>query len=197
MKEGKVIVISAPSGCGKSTIIKQLLASGNLDLKFSVSATNRSPRPGEVNGESYHFLSDDEFRKHIENGDFVEWEEVYPGRFYGTLKSEIDCKCSAGCDVILDIDVKGGVNVKKLFTDRALTIFIMPPSLDALRQRLEGRATDSPEVIAQRLARAEYEISMSPEFDTVVVNDQLPQAVEQTRKAITDFLSETPKPAIC
>jgi len=190
MKEGKIIVISAPSGCGKSTIIKQLLSAGDIKLKFSVSATNRDPRPGEVNGENYHFLSTSEFRQRIEKGDFVEWEEVYPGRFYGTLRSEIEGKCKAGENVILDIDVKGGINVKNIFGDRARTIFIMPPSQDALRERLEARATDSAEVISQRLERAEFEISKAGEFDMVILNDDLSTAVMQTRSAVVDFLSE-------
>lgn len=192
MKEGKVIVISAPSGCGKSTIIKQVLDRGDVDLHFSVSATNRPPRPGEVDGVSYHFLSTEEFRCHIDAGDFVEWEEVYPGRFYGTLRSEIDDKCRQGLDVILDIDVKGGINVKRLYGDRARTIFIMPPSVDALRERLVGRATDSPEVIEERLKRAAFEISKAPEFDMTIVNDDLSRAVGQTHDAIAGFLSQTP-----
>lgn len=192
MKEGKVIVISAPSGCGKSTIIKQVLDRGDVDLHFSVSATNRPPRPGEVDGVSYHFLSTEEFRRHIDAGDFVEWEEVYPGRFYGTLRSEIDDKCRQGLDVILDIDVKGGINVKRLYGDRARTIFIMPPSVDALRERLVGRATDSPEVIEERLKRAAFEISKAPEFDMTIVNDDLSRAVDQTHDAIAGFLSQTP-----
>lgn len=188
MKKGKLIIISAPSGCGKSTIINRIMSKGKHDLAFSVSATNRAPRPGEEDGKSYYFLTDEEFRRHIAGGDFVEYEEVYPGRFYGTLRSEIESKCAQGHNVILDIDVKGGVNVKNLFGDGARSIFIMPPSIDALRSRLEGRGTDSPEVIAQRVGRAEFELSFAPSYDFVVVNDDLDKAVEDTESLISDFI---------
>ncbi len=189
MKEGKIIVISAPSGTGKSTIIKEVLAPGDINLQFSVSATNRPPRPGETDGVSYHFLSTDDFRQHIANDDFVEWEEVYEGRYYGTLRSEIEGKCHAGSDVILDIDVKGGINVKQIFGPRVLTIFIQPPSQQALRERLEGRGTDSAEVIEERLSRAAFELRQADRFDMVIVNDDLAQAVSQTRQAIKQFLN--------
>ncbi len=189
MEKGKIIVISAPSGCGKSTIIKRIMDGGDVDMQFSVSATNRDPRPGETDGVSYHFLTTDEFRRRVAAGEFVEWEEVYPGRYYGTLREEIERKCDAGSNVILDIDVKGGQSVRDIFGPRALTIFIMPPSIDALRARLEGRGTDSPEVIAQRLARAQFEIEQAPAFDVQVVNDDLDTAVAQTKKAIVDFLA--------
>lgn len=185
--EGKIIIISAPSGCGKSTIIQALMKRGNVDLHFSVSATNRQPRQGETDGVSYHFLSDEEFREAIRQDSFVEYEEVYPGRFYGTLKSEIENRCAMGQNVILDIDVKGGVNVKKLYGDRALSIFIMPPSVDELRKRLESRATDSSEAIDQRVSKAEYEISFAPQFDTTVVNDNLQLAVDSVEELIMNF----------
>lgn len=188
MKEGKVIIISAPSGCGKSTIIKALRERGTLDLGFSVSATNRDPRPGEVDGEHYYFLTTEEFKKRIEQGDFVEYEEVYPGRFYGTLRSEIDRITGEGHNVILDIDVKGGERVKKLMGDRSIALFIMPPSVEELRRRLEGRGTDSPEVIDQRVSRAEFEISRAPYYDRTVVNDDLDVAIDETERVLTDFV---------
>lgn len=189
MAKGKIIVISAPSGCGKSTIIKRIMDTGDVDMQFSVSATNRPPRPGEVDGVSYHFLSTEEFRRRVDAGMFVEWEEVYPGRYYGTLREEIERKCDSGSNVILDIDVKGGQSVRDIFGPRALTIFILPPSIDALRTRLEGRGTDSPQVIEQRLARAQFEIDQAGKFDLRVVNDDLDTAVAQTRDAIIDFLA--------
>lgn len=186
--EGKIIIISAPSGSGKSTIIGRLMERGNIDMEFSVSATNRAPRGAEQDGRDYHFLSTEAFREAIGRGDFVEYEEVYPGRFYGTLRSEIDRRCEAGHNVILDIDVKGGVNVKRIFGQRAISIFIQPPGIDELRRRLEGRQTDSPEAIAERLGKAEYELTFAPQFDHVVVNDSLPRAVEETEKLILAFL---------
>ena len=154
--KGKIIIISAPSGTGKSTIINALLDRGEIDMKFSISATNRQPRGEEVHGVNYYFLSDDEFRSAIAQDAFVEYEEVYPGRFYGTLKSEVERITAEGHNVILDIDVKGGLNVKKLYGEDALSIFIQPPGLEVLRQRLTSRATDSAEAIEQRLAKAEY-----------------------------------------
>lgn len=187
---GKIIIVSAPSGCGKSTIIHALTDRGNIDMSFSVSATNRSPRQGEVDGVSYHFLSDEAFREKIAADEFVEYEEVYPGRFYGTLKSELKNRIEKGDNVILDIDVKGGVNVKRLYGDRALSIFIEPPSVEALRKRLENRGTESREIIDERVGRAEFELSFAPLFDAVVVNDDLDRAIEQTEKKILDFLAE-------
>lgn len=185
---GKIIIISAPSGCGKSTIINAILADGKIDLQFSVSATNRLPREGERHGVNYFFLSDEEFRKAIAENAFVEYEEVYPGRFYGTLKSEVERICNDGHNVILDIDVKGGVNVKKLYGVQARSIFIMPPGIDELRRRLEGRGTDSDEVISERIGKAEYEISFAPEFDHQVINDDLETAINQTKSLIEEFV---------
>ena len=184
---GKVIIISAPSGCGKSTIIKALLEKGEVDMQFSVSATNRPPRPGEEHGVHYYFLSDDEFRRAISQGDFVEYEEVYPGRYYGTLRSEIARIVDGGHNVVLDIDVKGGVNVKKLYGSEAVSIFIQPPSVEALRERLEGRGTETAEAIDQRVARAELEISYAPQFDHVVINDRLPEAIEAVGDILKSF----------
>lgn len=185
---GKIIIISAPSGCGKSTIINAILAGGDVDMQFSVSATNRAPRQGEVHGVNYFFLSDEEFRKAIADDAFVEYEEVYPGRFYGTLRSEVERICEAGHNVVLDIDVKGGVNVKRLYGSRAISIFIMPPSVDELRRRLVSRATDAPEVIEQRVGKAEYEIGFADKYDCRVVNDVLETAVDETRRIIKEFI---------
>ncbi len=186
---GKIIILSAPSGSGKSTIINALLERGEIDMQFSISATNRQPRGEEKHGVNYYFLSDDEFRSSIENDAFVEFEEVYPGRFYGTLKSEIARITDAGHNVILDIDVKGGVNVKRMYGDKAISIFIQPPSIEELRSRLTGRATDSPEAIEQRLAKAEYEISFAPEFDCIVVNDNLEKAINEVDCRIKEFIA--------
>lgn len=189
MKTGKIIVVSAPSGCGKSTIIKSILDKGEIDTEFSVSATNRAPRPGEIDGVHYRFLSTEEFESAVKRGDFVEWEEVYPGRFYGTLRSEIDRKIDSRHNVLLDIDVKGALNVKHIYGDRCLTVFIEPPSVEELRRRLENRGTETPEVIDTRVGRAEYEISFAPDFDVTVVNDDLEAAVTETENIFKNFLT--------
>lgn len=193
MKGGKIIIISAPSGCGKSTIIKALMAKGEIDMQFSVSATSRQPRAGETSGKDYFFMSEDEFRQAIADDAFVEYEEVYPGRFYGTLKSEIERICSEGHNVVLDIDVKGGVNVKSLYGDKAISIFIMPPSIDSLRQRLTGRATDSDKVIEERVGRAAFELTFAPQYDVTVVNDDLDKAINDTSDTIKNFLNSPSK----
>lgn len=190
MKPGKIIIISAPSGCGKSTIIGEIMRRGNVDMQFSVSATNRQPREGETDGISYHFLTDEEFQRAIAEDAFVEFEEVYPGRFYGTLKSEVEERCAKGINVVLDIDVKGGVRVKKMFGDRARSIFIMPPSVDELRRRLESRATDSREAIDQRVGKAEFELGFAPQYDSCVVNDDLSKAVDETEREILNFTQQ-------
>lgn len=187
--DGKIIIVSAPSGSGKSTIIRSLMERGRVEMEFSVSATNRAPRGAEVDGQDYHFLTTEAFREAIARNEFVEYEEVYPGRYYGTLRSEIEARCSAGRNVILDIDVKGGVNVKRIFGDRAISIFIMPPSIEELRRRLEGRATDSPEAIAERIGKAEYELTFAGDFDHVVVNDNLSDAVEKAESLISTFVA--------
>lgn len=181
---GKIIIISAPSGCGKSTIINAILSQGDIDMQFSVSATSRQPRQGETHGVNYFFLSEDEFRAKIKQNAFVEYEEVYPGRFYGTLKSEVERICNVGHNVILDIDVKGGVNVKHMYGERAVSIFIMPPSIAELRRRLISRATDTIDVIDERVNKAEFEISYAPQYDYCIVNDDLEEAIVNTRKAI-------------
>ncbi len=189
-KKGKIIVISAPSGCGKTTIINSILGSGEIQLRFSVSATNRAPRPGEEDGVQYHFFTTEEFRDAIASDAFVEWEQVYPGRYYGTLRRELSDAATRGENTILDIDVKGALKVKQQFGDDALLIFIMPPSVEALRQRLIKRGTDSAEVIAERIGKAEYEMSFAPQFDRVIVNDDLPVAVAATESAISDFINK-------
>ncbi|MCM1111296.1 MAG: guanylate kinase [Clostridium sp.] len=189
MKEGKILIVSAPSGCGKSTIIHELFDRGDLDLQFSISATTRQPRGSEQNGVEYYFLTEEEFRSRIAAGEFVEYEEVYPGRFYGTLLSEINRITGEGHNVILDIDVAGAVNLKRRFGDRAMSVFIMPPSVGELRRRLVGRGTDSPEAIDARVGKAEKEISFAPQFDHTVVNDRLDVAVEEIHTLIRDFVN--------
>ena len=188
MKKGKLIIISAPSGSGKSTIIGRIINDPDLKLEFSISATTRAPREGEIDGVHYHFITVEQFKEAIKNDALVEYEEVYPGRFYGTLKSEIERIQNNGKNVILDIDVKGGINVKRLYGDNALSVFIQPPSIEALRQRLISRASDPIEAINQRVGKAEYELSFKDQFDTVVVNDNLDKAVEQTRQLLYDFV---------
>lgn len=185
----KVIIFSAPSGSGKSTIINYLMEQG-LNLHFSISATSRPPRGQEQHGVEYFFLTPEEFRVHIENGDFLEYEEVYKDRYYGTLSAQVDQQLERGENVVCDVDVLGGINIKKHYGNRALSVFIQPPSIDALRMRLEGRGTDSPEVINDRIARAEFELSHASQFDTIVVNDNLEDALAEAKKIIENFLKE-------
>ena len=189
MTPGKLIIISAPSGCGKSTIIGEIIKNPDLRLEFSISATTREPRRGEVDGVNYYFLTTEQFEKAIKNDELVEYEEVYAGRYYGTLKSEIARIQAEGKNVILDIDVKGGVNVKKMYGDNALSIFIQPPSIEVLRERLISRATDPIEAINQRVDKAAYELTFKDRFDVSVVNDDLNTAVQQTRSLIHDFVN--------
>lgn len=186
---GKLIIFSAPSGSGKSTIINHLLAQ-DLNLAFSISATSRPPRGEERDGVEYFFLTPDEFRERIARDEFLEYEEVYPGRFYGTLKAQVEKQLAAGQNVIFDVDVVGGCNIKKFYGDRALSVFIQPPSVEELRRRLVGRGTDAPEVIEDRVAKAEYELSFAPRFDVVVVNDNLEEARQQAADVIRKFLAE-------
>lgn len=187
---GKLIIFAAPSGSGKSTIVNYLLQKEELNLHFSISATSRAPRGTEQNGVEYFFLSPEEFKLKIANDEFVEYEEVYTDKFYGTLKSQVEKQLEAGENVIFDVDVKGAVNIKKMYGKRALSMFIQPPSLEELRKRLEGRATDAPEIIEQRLARAEYELSFADKFDEIVVNDNLEVAQVEAEALIEDFLAE-------
>lgn len=187
--QGKLIIFSAPSGSGKSTIINKLMSEYGLRGRFSISATSRKPRGSEQDGVEYYFLTEEDFRRRISEGDFLEYEEVYPGCFYGTLRSEVDRTLARGENVILDIDVQGGLNVKKIYGDRALTLFIQPPSIERLRDRLERRGTDAPEVIERRLAKAETELSFAHRYDAVVVNDDLEEACRDAARVIEDFLS--------
>lgn len=185
----KLLIFSAPSGSGKSTIINYLMEQG-LNLHFSVSATSRPPRGQEQNGVEYFFLTPEEFKQHIAANDFLEYEEVYKDRFYGTLKSQVDKQLANGENVVCDVDVLGGHNIKKHYGDKALSIFIQPPSIEVLRERLIGRATDTPEVINDRIARAEFELSFSDKFDVVIVNDDLATAQAEALKVVTAFLNE-------
>ena len=185
----KLIIFSAPSGSGKSTIINYLLTQ-NLNLAFSISATSRPPRGTEKDGVEYFFLTPDEFRRRIANDEFLEYEEVYQDRFYGTLKEQVEKQLAAGQNVVFDVDVVGGCNIKKFYGDRALSVFIQPPCIDDLRKRLEGRGTDSPEVIESRIAKAEYELGFTGQFDKVVVNDDLETAQKDALKIIREFLNK-------
>ena len=189
MSKGKLIIFSAPSGSGKSTIINYLLTQ-HLNLAFSISATSRAPRGSERDGVEYYFLTPDEFRRRIAAGDFLEYEEVYADKFYGTLKSEVERLTTASKNVLFDVDVVGGLNIKRFYGERALSVFIQPPSLTELRRRLEHRATDAPEVIESRLAKAEYELSFAPKFDRIVVNDELDRACQEVLSVVRNFLAE-------
>ena len=186
----KLIILAAPSGSGKSTIVNYLMQNDDLNLHFSISCTTRQPRGSEQNGVEYNFISLDDFKKHIANGDFIEYEEVYTDKFYGTLRSQVDSQLEAGQNVIFDVDVKGALNIKKAYGSRALAIFIQPPGIDELRRRLESRGTDSAADIELRLSKAEYELSFAPEFDEVVINDNLQVAQIETESLIEDFLDE-------
>ena len=187
--EKKLLIFSAPSGSGKSTIINWLMQHPDLHLAFSISCTSRAPRGTEQNGVEYFFLTPEEFRERIANNEFLEYEEVYKDRFYGTLKQQVENQLQKGENVVFDLDVKGGCNIKRFYGDRALSIFIQPPSIDALRQHLVGRATDAPEVIEDRLARASYELTFAPQFDRVVVNDDLDKAKAETLAIVREFLN--------
>lgn len=185
--KGKLVIISAPSGAGKTTIVKHLIDSG-LNLSFSVSATTRTLRGDEKNGEDYFFMTVPEFRRRVENNEFVEWEEVYNDLLYGTLKSELERIWAGGSNVLFDVDVKGGINLKNKFGTRSIAIFIMPPSVGELENRLIKRATDSPEKIKMRVEKAREEMKLANQFDTIIVNHQLDKAKEEAFKIVTSFL---------
>jgi len=187
---GKLIIFSAPSGAGKTTIVRQLLER-NLNLEFSISATCRPPRPNELHGRDYYFLTIDDFKQRVVRGEFLEWEEVYSGICYGTLKSEVDRICDSGKNVIFDVDVIGGLNIKKQFGEKALAIFVQPPSVDELRLRLKNRSTETEEKIAIRIAKAEHELSYASQFDASVVNTNLEEAVKEAEKLVRNFIAET------
>lgn len=188
-KMEKVIIFSAPSGSGKTTIVHQLLKK-YPQFEFSISATSRAPRGQEVDGVDYYFLTEEEFLRRIDEDAFVEWEAVYAGTHYGTLRSEVDRIWGKGNIIIFDVDVVGGVNLKKIFGSKACSVFIMPPSVEELERRLIGRATDAPEVIAKRVAKAAQEIERAPEFDHIVVNDVLEEAIAATCAIIDKFIAE-------
>lgn len=188
---GRLLIFSAPSGSGKSTIINWLITEHpELNLAFSISCTSRAPRGTERHGVEYFFLTPDEFRRRIAQNEFLEYEEVYADRFYGTLKSQVDRQLEAGQNVVFDVDVKGGCNIKKFYGDHALSLFIQPPSIDELRNRLNKRATDAPEVIEDRIARATYELTFASKFDRIIINDNLEQAEQDVYLAVKSFLND-------
>ena len=187
--KGKLIIVSAPSGSGKRTIVNWLMQEHpELKLYFSISCTSRAPRGTEQNGVEYFFLTPEEFKEKIQNDEFLEYEEVYENRFYGTMKQQVEHQREQGQNVVFDVDVKGGVNIKKFYGDEALSLFIQPPSVEELRRRLEGRGTDTPEAIEQRLAKAEYELTFAPQFDRIIVNDDLEAAKQETLRVVSEFI---------
>ncbi|MEM7186947.1 MAG: guanylate kinase [Bacteroidota bacterium] len=190
MKGGKLIVFSAPSGSGKTTIVRHLLAQDALNLEFSVSATSRAPRGSEKEGEDYYFMSLKQFKQHIKDGDFLEWEEVYRDNFYGTLKSEVERIWALGKNVIFDIDVVGGLRIKKKYPEQTLAVFVKPPSVDELKIRLKKRKTESEEKINMRVAKASIEMVTAPQFDHIIVNDELPNALAQAEQLVAAHIAQ-------
>lgn len=188
MKQGKCIVFSAPSGSGKTTLAKHLLHQEDFKLAFSISATTRPPRGTEQHGKDYYFLSEKEFKTKIEAGAFAEYEQVYPGMYYGTLKSELERIWAAGKNVLFDIDVEGGINIKKLYPENTMAIFIKTPTVEALADRLRSRGTDTDEKIAMRLAKAETELERAADFDHIVINDSLETAKKEVQELVINFL---------
>lgn len=186
---GKLIIFSAPSGSGKTTIVHRLLTRFP-QLKFSVSATSRAMRPGEQNGKDYHFLSVQDFKQYRDQDRFLEWEEVYPNQFYGTLMSEVEKIWNAGGHVVFDVDVKGGLNIKRKFPERTLAVFVAPPSLQELENRLRKRGTETEESLKKRVGKADQEMQSAPLFDRIIVNDQLEKAVEEAVQAVGQFLEK-------
>ena len=185
---GKLIIFSAPSGSGKSTIINWLMSHEELRMAFSISCTSRAPRGTERNGVEYFFVTPEELSRRIDNDECLEYEEVYKDRYYGTLKQQVEAQLEKGENVVFDVDVKGGCNIKNYYGDRALSVFIQPPSIEELRNRLTGRGTDAPEVIEDRIARASFELTFAPKFDKVVINDDLDKAKAEALKIVKDFL---------
>ena len=185
---GKLIVFSAPSGSGKTTIVKHLLAQDDLNLEFSISAASREARGEEINGKDYYFISTEEFKKHIKNDDFLEWEEVYRDNFYGTLKSEVERIWAKGKNVIFDIDVAGGLRIKHKFPNETLAVFVKPPSIDELKIRLKKRSTESDDKINMRIAKASVELATAPQFDVVIKNYDLEVALEEAHQLVKDFV---------
>ena len=188
MNKGKLIVFSAPSGSGKTTIVKHLLGREDLNLEFSISAASRAPRGTEVNGKDYYFISTEEFKKHIKNEDFIEWEEVYRDNFYGTLKSEVERIWAKGKNVIFDIDVAGGLRIKSKFPKETLAVFVKPPSVDELKRRLKERSTESEDKINMRIAKAHVELATAPQFDKVIKNYDLDVAKQEAYELVKEFL---------
>jgi len=189
MSEGKLVIFSAPSGAGKTTIVSHLLTLG-LNFGFSISATTRKPRGNEQNGKEYYFLTVDEFKIKISRNEFLEWEEVYPGCFYGTLKSEVDRISQNGQNILFDIDVVGGSNIKKFYAERALAVFVQAPSIEELKSRLINRSTDHPEIINERIAKAKFEMSYAGLFDVVIVNDKPEDALLEAENKVLQFLNK-------
>ncbi len=190
-KKGKLIIFSAPSGSGKTTLVHYLLQKPELNLAFSISAASREKRPGEINGKDYYFISPEEFKKKIKENAFVEWEEVYKDNFYGTLKEEVERLRSQGKNIIFDIDVKGGLNIKKQFPGDSLAIFVEPPSVEELIVRLKNRKTETPEKIKMRIDKAEEELKYADQFDIVILNDDLKKAKKEAYRIVKKFLTES------
>ena len=188
MSAGKLIIFSAPSGSGKTTLVHHLLRKAEPKLAFSISATSRAKRPNETNGKDYYFLTADEFRKRIENGDFLEWEEVYPDQYYGTLRSEIERIHAEGMHVMFDVDVVGGINIKKQFGAQALAVFVKPPSIEELERRLRHRSTESEESLQKRVGKAAKELEFADQFDVILINDDLEIAKSEAEKLVRDFI---------
>lgn len=187
---GKLIIVSAPSGAGKTTLVRHMLGQPELNLAFSVSATSRPKRNGETDGKDYFFITPDEFIAKVNNNEFLEWEEVYPGRFYGTLKTEVDKMLAQGQNVVFDVDVVGGLNIKKIYGNKALAIFIKAPSVEVLEQRLRARSTESEQTLSDRLGKAMLELSFEPQFDAVVVNDNLDIAQLDMMATVRTFIGQ-------
>jgi guanylate kinase len=188
--KGKLVIFSAPSGSGKTTIVKKILENKDFNFEFSISVTSRSKRENEIDGVDYYFVTADEFRKKINNNEFIEWQEVYNNQYYGTLKSEISRIWSAGKNLVFDVDVVGGTNIKKLFPENSLSVFIKPPSLEELKTRLKNRQTENEESLKKRIAKAEYELTFEDKFDVTIINDNLQTAINETVELVSNFLKK-------